>query len=842
MTEASPSPTTLLDLPIDILLLIIPYLSAGDFLSLTSTCHALHQDQFTKSPTYWSNLVRHTFRVPNQPVVQNDGRRWMKLYKRLRTQSRIFTWGNNEKACLGHSYDLPGFLRRDRGPAAAPRARAVVPRRRHTSWPAPMEGTHDLGVISDVQCGGWSTTLLTARGGLYTVGTLDGMQFNRRQRGAPYMQAAQTQPTGLRFPPGFAAQTAEREEPATAIRQFSAGRAHVLGLADAGGIWSWQDIEQAGILVKFVHHEVRDGGVGGGRGTVRKVVAGWDKSAALVEGTGIVVWDVLKREPRETEIEDAMLVLESEVVPDTGFVRSASRQRKAAGTVPAGDRNGQTSESTIEFELGERVGEVQNFIVLEHLILFNTNLGKVFASQIHWENDSQTLSDPIELPLPTTTSTSENASPNPADQTFTTDIQGSFRSFAVFTRSGAVLTSTQDKLMTHIFNPSPANASNATDPDLSTHLWTAIPALQNNNVISLAFGDYHYHALHSTGAITSYGREPQACGALGLGGGQKGDPEGRLRGIRYQGVGGDGRLVPHAYMRGGGRQVWFDDSSWEGSGKGKGSRREWIQYLTSGGVDPEEAAERMRMALGSPGMMAQGEVSEWVEREGRRWEERFVGKRSTKGQGGEDEDDDDGLGAYFALSVAAAGWHSAAVVLVNEDLVERVRKGCEAPSAGEENGRTPSSTLKNEESPTEAEETPPPSSSSSSSSSLLNRATATAEDYTRWFLGLHPYSAPAPAPAPSTRHPSNPSSQPTTHTIEQIHPPPSPHPSALITSSRPGYVMLGLGYAWAGDHFPRLRLSDGKEMPGAVEFDSWRTDEGGQPDFGRLVPEVEGMG
>ncbi|KAI7638721.1 hypothetical protein KC319_g14735 [Hortaea werneckii] len=391
--------------------------------------------------------------------------------------------------------------------------------------------------------------------------------------------------------------------------------------------------------------------------------------------------------------------------------------------------------------------------------------------------------------------------------------------------------------MTHIFNPSPSNASNPTDTDLPTHLWTAIPALQNNNVISLAFGDYHYHALHSTGAITSYGREPQACGALGLGGGQKGDPEGRLRGIRYQGVGGDGRLVPHAYMRGGGRQVWFDDASWEGKEKGKGSRREWIQYLTSGGADPEEAAERMRMALGSPGLIAQGEVSEWVEREGRRWEERFVGKGSTKGQGGDDEDDDDGLGAYFALSVAAAGWHSAAVVLVNEDLVERVRRGCEAVPAGEEEvaGRAASSstTTKNEGPLTQSEEPTP----SSSSSSLLNRATAIAEDYTRWFLGLHPYSAPAPAPAPRPQNPSH----PTTHTIEQIHPPPSPHPSAT-TSSRPGYIMLGLEYAWAGDHFPRLRLSDGTEMPGTVEFDGWREEDGGAPEFGRLVAEVEGMG
>lgn len=35
--------------------------------------------------------------------------------------------------------------------------------------------------------------------------------------------------------------------------------------------------------------------------------------------------------------------------------------------------------------------------------------------------------------------------------------------------------------------------------------------------------------------------------------------------------------------------------------------------------------------------------------------------------------DDDGLPAYFALSVAAAGWHSGALVLVNEAKAERIR-------------------------------------------------------------------------------------------------------------------------------------------------------------------------
>lgn len=36
-------------------------------------------------------------------------------------------------------------------------------------------------------------------------------------------------------------------------------------------------------------------------------------------------------------------------------------------------------------------------------------------------------------------------------------------------------------------------------------------------------------------------------------------------------------------------------------------------------------------------------------------------------------DEDDGLPAYYALSVAAAGWHSGALVLVNEEKVARNR-------------------------------------------------------------------------------------------------------------------------------------------------------------------------
>lgn len=313
-----------------------------------------------------------------------------------------------------------------------------------------------------------------------------------------------------------------------------------------------------------------------------------------------------------------------------------------------------------------------------------------------------------------------------------------------------------------------------TNPNADRKLFTRIPALQDKQVISLAFGDYHFHALHSSGGITSYGYEPQSCGALGLGG--HGVPEGRLRGIRNRGIGGDGHLVPHAYTEG--RRVWFE--------KGK---QEWISFITSGGADPEEAAARVRMAIGSPGPNAQGEVSEWIEQQGRDWEAKYGVNAG--------DDEDDGLGAYFALSVSAAGWHSGALVLVNEDKAEKLRKAIEVPEhpvdEDAEAAATSSSHPNNDILPT--------------TTTLLDRAA----DWGRYFLGLAPYNVSDAAYDGNPRNNTTNSHEATAanHRDQQSQ--------KFGASPRPGYK-----YIWADDHFPRLRLSDGTEMPGEVGFDEWR--------------------
>jgi len=141
--------TNLTELPLDILVLVFPYLDANSFLALCSTCKAFQQPSIRLDPAYWSYATRSVFRVPNQPVVQHDGVRWQKMYRRLLTQSRVYTWGNNTHHRLGHSYDDEESVVRN--------PRAPLFRRFHQnsycSLPTEMEGTRELGVIADLQCG-----------------------------------------------------------------------------------------------------------------------------------------------------------------------------------------------------------------------------------------------------------------------------------------------------------------------------------------------------------------------------------------------------------------------------------------------------------------------------------------------------------------------------------------------------------------------------------------------------------------------------------------------------------------------------------------------------------------
>lgn len=593
------------DLPLDIVALVVPYLDVSSFLSLCATCQSLNDHSFRSDSAYWIHATRAKFRLPNRLGPQADGLHWQRLYKRLLTQSRVYTWGQNTHGCLGHDVDAvdapPRLHPRGMGPRFVGRRQLATDQ----AWPEEMTQARDLGVVADLQCGGWSTTVLNDRGVLWTVGVIDG----ERDWGQNSDMVCLTFPFTLNNTGAH-----------IAIRQFSSGRAHILGLSDDNAIWSWSQRGASG-------REISLSNLSAGSGKPRSVVAGWNKSSAFLPGTGIVLWDIaatIGNHEQPTQIDEWV------VVPRSGYQRPVGKNREP-------------DEATRQ--IGEEVGEVISHIVLEHFVVFVTDLKKVFAARIHWTSESGVIHDSFEL-KELQSKSREDSTPN------VTDVNGSFRTFAVFKGNGEVQITDQDYLA--------ACAKDGFDYDVSPRpALKAIPALQNTGVVQLAFGDYHYHALHADGSISSYGREPGGSGTLGLGSGvDMGVPPGMLRGIKYDTWNRDGDLLPHAYHRG--RRIWFHPE-----------QEKWIRFLAAGGKDHDESAERRRLVTANS--TAQGEISEWIEQMGGNWDKRPAVK----------EKDEDGLGAYFALSVAAAGWHSGALVVVNDELVQAVSESCLVQNDGD---------------------------------------------------------------------------------------------------------------------------------------------------------------
>lgn len=423
-------------------------------------------------------------------------------------------------------------------------------------------------------------------------GIFDGLRFHRRldlQR--------------LSFPSAYPTTTKARYEPSTAIQQYSTGRSSVLGLSDDGKVWMWESA--IGFQIKLAHVDM----VGN---KIDRVIAGWDRNSMYVTNIGIVYWasvqdsDVVRGGRQERlAVADTMLV-DSVTIPGTNF----SRKRY----------NGRAPDDSLE----ACIGQVVHHIVLENWIVFTTDLNKIYCYPTIFPMPAINIPEPIEL----TTFFTANSS-----ETFQIrDLQGSFIRFAVFTTSGAIFTADKDLLnafhdasKSHTARPLPSPAR--------------LLSPSSNPIISLAYGDHHYHALHSTGTITSYGLEPQRCGAHGLGN----RSISHLRGVTLEGGAFGGGRLPTSLNP----TIWFEPLM-----------QTWLQDMNEAASQPE-ARERGRMLLNGHAGACEA-TGRYFEQRGARWEDGVTAE-------GE-------MGAYFVLKVASAGWHSAALVLVDEDKADAARK------------------------------------------------------------------------------------------------------------------------------------------------------------------------
>lgn len=601
----------IIDLPEDVLAIIFLYLDPRSFLSLCASSKLLHGN-YQKDSLYWRSLTSSTFRTPISPLLRADGARWYYLYRRLKTQTKLYTWGAGLKGNLGRGIGLRGP--RGRLIGHRPVQPRLVYQRVNSHWPTETHVPDEVGVVADLQCGGWSTVILSSEGRLYATGSINsanmvnvGKQTDQFER-LEYL----TQST-------------------SAISQFSAGRTHILALSDNHEILSWDRINAKGLKV-LSHLDSRF------TGTPTRVVAGWGESSAYVPEIGIVYWPPLKNDSGDDMLDGREV--NTRVVPNT-----YKRLLKDGSTL-----------------------EVLAHILLEGVVVWITNDSKVWAYDIsHVNNDNTEIGhEPIRLP--------GYGDDNDQIQ----DLQGSFRNFAVFTASGRVQAGNKDYIDNCFRTASRSRTEDYEKKDMSEPTnWIDVeelisrrpqdlPALQNTGVISLQFGDWHCQALHSNGKITTHGHEPESCGALGLGDAHR---SGKLRGalVGPYGLRTDTKLLPVANLRG--REVWFEPE-----------KLEWLEHLQDYAQQVFKQDEQNNTYWNDilNNEVKQTIFSEWIEQEGRHWEEGPQNQNRDLNQSTSEmtirDSGDFHLDSYFAIAIGAAGWHSGALVLVDEEKAEQTRQ------------------------------------------------------------------------------------------------------------------------------------------------------------------------
>lgn len=477
---------------------VIPYLDEPDIISLSMVSKALNA--YISDPSVWHDLFFKKFGFQPNPYSSD---KWPEVY-RWRSKAGLYTWGETTGGRLGYLLsDVPQSLKTD--------GRTFHP---GVCKPFVVEKLSQL-ILSDVAGAGFSFSVLSGAGDIYGVGELYDylpMELRNNGRSIRAYPVFRGGPLIGRF--GFPAvprigipfieenQVETQVEPQTSEPEFvqsdvdqdiidysnsfslsdkvvpkklealsdkpvkfvsiTCGRTHLLALSDDHDIYTWDIVFTApGIKIDFSFNK------NSSFKKVRKISAGWNYSAALFEGVGIVVWfnRSLQYTPElKSELEDA------------------KKQNKSASVdhfvVPYTNYASNSDDYVVDFMTGD------GFLV------YLTSAGGLYKVIV---NDENTVLTTPRIPL--TGFTDRLTSGNGNSQFI--KITGSYHNFGVISNKDDVFLGDN-------------NANENTEPVIHEQL-------QKVGCLSIATGDHHFLALLKGGKLLSWGRESQECGALGLG-------------------------------------------------------------------------------------------------------------------------------------------------------------------------------------------------------------------------------------------------------------------------------------------------------------------------------------
>ncbi|ESK97802.1 f-box protein [Moniliophthora roreri MCA 2997] len=442
------------DLPVELHIdNLLPILPLPDLLSLGLTNKAFAT--LCRDETLWKRKLQADFNFSGAGTARTSG--WKFIYLRL-TKPRVYVWGNQGNGRLGLS-KLP---------------KATLP-----GVPFPTELRIPGRRIVSLVAGGMSFHALDDEGQIYVWGTLDGTSFALNSDG--YSEPAKPAPTPMRL---------ALPHP---TRSISCGRIHACSLDAKQAVWNFLNW---GRPFKMTSHHFSSR-------SIVQVECGWAFSAVLTKSGDVLVWWPFsgrlkerfdeKMAEMDRDGDKKVLPIEDNTIPCIPW-EVEEHPTLLPPLPPLPDFSEEKSDK--ETRLIQIAGYEDHLIGLTnkgHVLLFDSLGGDTSVQNGRWTY----LPKFSELAKVRSHPTFANNKATPPAKMKITHVSAHFRHFIAYSTEGSSIV-----LMGNL------ETTSEMQPQI-------IPELQNQSIISVVLGDYHYGALTSTGKLLTWGAFSN--GALGLG-------------------------------------------------------------------------------------------------------------------------------------------------------------------------------------------------------------------------------------------------------------------------------------------------------------------------------------